>query len=189
VSTTEPDPGQGGAAPAPPPPPPSAAGPWASDDVARPAGPAPTDVEQPSSIRNAVRLMYVGAVLSVLGGLSIFLQVDAIRDQIEEDDPSLTGDEVDTAVAIFVVTFVVISLISIGLWLWMAYANGRGQSWARVVATVLGGLSIVSALVGIATGSGGVGIVFSILSVVLAAVILFLLYRPESSRFYEARSR
>jgi len=178
VSTTEPDPGQG-AAPVPPPPPPSASGLWASDHVARPAGPAPADVEQPPSIRTAVRLMYLGAVLSVLGALSIFLQVDAIRDQIEEDDPSLTGDEVDTAVAIFVVAFVVIGLISVGLWLWMAY----------VVATVLGGLSIVSALGGLVTGSGGVGIVFSVLSVVLAAVILFLLYRPESSRFYAARSR
>jgi len=188
VSTTEPDPGQG-AAPVPPPPPPSASGLWASDHVARPAGPAPADVEQPPSIRTAVRLMYLGAVLSVLGALSIFLQVDAIRDQIEEDDPSLTGDEVDTAVAIFVVAFVVIGLISVGLWLWMAYTNGRGQSWARVVATVLGGLSIVSALGGLVTGSGGVGIVFSVLSVVLAAVILFLLYRPESSRFYAARSR
>ena len=106
-------------------------------------GGAPTGVEQPPSIRNAVRLMYVGAVLSVLGALSIFLQVDAIRDQIEEDDPSLSGDDVDTAVAIFVVTFVVVSLISVGLWLWMAYANGAGKSWARVVATVLGGLNIV----------------------------------------------
>ena len=188
MSTTEPDPGQG-AAPVPPPPPPSAAGPWASDNLARPMGPPPAAVEQPPSIRTAVRLMYVGAVLSVVGALSIFLQVDAIRDQIEEDDPSLTADDVDTAVAIFVVTFVVIGLISVGLWLWMAYTNGRGQSWARVVATVLGGLSIVSALAGLATGSGGVGIVFGILSVVLAAVILFLLYRPESSRFYQARSR
>lgn len=186
MSTTEPDPGQGGA-PVPPPPPPSAAGPWASDSVARPA--APAEVEQPPTIRTAVRLMYVGAVLSAIGVLVTLTQIDAIRDQIEDDNPSLTPDELDTAVNIGVASAIVIGLVTIGLWIWMAATNGRGQSWARVVASVLGGLSIVSAFVGLATGTTALGVVFSLLNVALAAVILFLLYRPESSRFYEARGR
>ena len=65
----------------------------------------------------------------------------------------------------------------------MAHANGRGQSWAggRVV---LGGLSIASTLLSLATGTTTLGLVFSIITVVLAAAILFQLYRPESSRYY-----
>jgi hypothetical protein len=134
--------------------------------------------------------MYVGAVLSAIGLVSTFFQTDAIRDQIEDDNPSLSESEIDTAVSVGVAFAVVIGLATVGLWLWMAYANGRGQSWARVVATVLGGLSILATLAGLAMGSStGISLVFSLITVVLAAVILFLLYRPESSRYYDLCSR
>ena len=94
------------------------------------SGPPPAAAEPPPSIRTAVRLMYVGAGLGLIGLLSTFFQIDAIRDQIEDDDPR-SASEVDTAVAIGVVSAVVIGLMAVGLWLWMAHANGRGQSWAR----------------------------------------------------------
>jgi hypothetical protein len=154
-----------------------------------PDAPPPAAAEAPPSIRTAVRLMYVGAGLGLIGVLSTFFQIDAIRDQIEDDEPSLSASEVDTAVAIGVVSAVVIGLVAVGLWLWMAHANGRGQSWARVVASVLGGLSIASTLLSLATGTTTVGLVFSIITVVLAAAILFQLYRPESSRYYAQCSR
>ena len=58
-----------------------------------------------------------------------------------------------------------------------------------MVASVLGGLNIVSTLLSLATGTTTLGLVFSITTVVLAAAILFLLYRPESSRYYAQCSR
>jgi FtsH-binding integral membrane protein len=174
--------------PVPPPPP----GPWASDNL--PQHPmsyaTPPEVEQPPSIRLAVRLMWLGAALSLLGVLLTFTQTDAIRDAIEDSDSSLTSSEVDTAVTVFVAFIVVIGLVGVGLWLWMASANGKGYSWARIVATVLGGLSVVSTLFTISgDGSTGLSIVLSILGVALAVVILVLLWRPDSSRYYELKSR
>jgi hypothetical protein len=41
----------------------------------------------------------------------------------------------------------------------------------------------------LATGTTTLGLVFSIITVVLAAAILFQLYRPESSRYYAQCSR
>ena len=81
-----------------PPPPPS--GPWASDNLPpHPmSGYEPEPVEQPATIANAVKLMYVGAAVGLVGTLVTLTQVDAIRDAIEDDDPSLTASEVDTAV-------------------------------------------------------------------------------------------
>ena len=35
----------------------------------------------------------------------------------------------------------------------------------------------------------GIGLVFNMLNLVLAIVILVLLYRPDSSAYYQARSR
>lgn len=148
------------------------------------------DLEQPSTIRTAVRLMWVGAALSLLGALTIFFVTDQIRDEVRTSEPSLTSSEVDSAVAVLVTFTVISGLVTVGLWLWMAIANGKGKNWARVVATVLGALNVLFTLasLGLDTANGP-GLAFSFASVALAVVVLVLLYRPESSRFYEARTR
>jgi uncharacterized membrane protein len=171
-----------------PPPPPS--GPWASDNLPpHPmSGYAPQPVEQPPSIRTAVRLMYLGAALSLVSALLTFTQTDAIRDAVEDSDDSLTASEVDTIVNTFVAAFVVAGLIGAGLWVWMAVKNGQGRSWARVVATVLGALNIVFTVLGLGSATS-VTLVSSLVSLALAGVILYLMYRPESTRFYDFRSR
>jgi hypothetical protein len=183
MTATPPGPPEGG-----PPPPPS--GPWASDNLPPHPGAPTQQVEQPPSIVTAVRLMWVGAGLSALGILFTLFQTDAIRDQVEEDNPSFTSSEVDTAVSVGIGFAVVFGLIGVGLWLWMASANGQGKSWARIVATVLGALNVVGAVFSLAVNPATLlSVLVTIVSLILAVVILVLLYRPESSRFYEARSR
>lgn len=173
-----------------PPPPPS--GPWASDNLPpHPmSGYEPAPVEQPSTILTAVRLMYLGAALSLLGVLLTFTQTDAIRDAVEDSDSSLTASEVDDRVTVTVALVVVAGLIGVGLWVWMAVKNGQGRSWARVVATVLGALNIVFTLLNLGGDTATpFSVVSGLVSLVLAGVILYLLYRPESTRFYDFRSR
>lgn len=161
-------------------------GPWASDYRSPAAGP----MAKPQTILQAVKLMYVGAGLTVLGVLASLLQVDTIRDSIEDSDSSLTSSEVDSAVAFTMAFIVVTALIGVGLWLWMASANGNGKSWARVVATVLGGLNILFTLLGVVSGgSTPLSLLISVVNLVLAGYILWLLWRPESTQYYEAMSR
>ena len=185
-------PGADAPPPAAPPPPgatPAPPGPWASDAAAR-AGSAYAPPERPKQITTAMQLMLVGAVLTALGILASLLQIDSIRDAIRDADTSLTESELDAAVATAVAFSVVIGIVGVGLWLWMRHTNGQGKSWARVVATILGLLNIVFTLMGIAgDGSTPVTVAISLISVVLAAVILYFLWQPESSRYYEAMSR
>jgi hypothetical protein len=172
-----------------PPPPPS--GPWASDNLPQHpmAGYEPEPVERPRPVALAVRLMLVGAVLSAIGALFTLTQIDEIRDTIEDDNPSFSASEVDTAVNVAVGSTVVVGLIAVGLWVWMAIKNGEGRSWARVVASVLGGLNIAFTLLGFAGETTALSVFFSLVSLVLAGVILYLLYRPESTRYYDFASR
>lgn len=153
-----------------------------------PPGSAAAPVTPPSSLVTAARLMYVGAALSAVFLVVGLTQADSLRERIAEDTPELTADEIDSAVAVGTAFAVVIGLISIGLWIWMAIMNRRGRSWARVVATVLGGLNIVFTLIGL-TQNTGVGTIVNVISIALAAAILWLLYRPESSAYYAAMSR
>jgi hypothetical protein len=48
-----------------------------------------------------VPLTYIGAALSLLGVVLTLVQIDAIRDTIEDDNPSISASEVDTAVILF----------------------------------------------------------------------------------------
>lgn len=143
----------------------------------------------PPSIRTAVRLMYVGAALSAITFLISLLTQGSVREQALERDPALTESELDTIVAISLGIGIFVGLIAVLLWVWMAEANRRGKSWARIVATVLGGLNIVFTVFGIAVGqSSGLNLVVSLISVLLAATILYFLYRPDSNAYYEAVS-
>lgn len=167
------------------------AGPWASDNLPpHPMAYAPRpDVPQPKSILQAVRLMFVGAAISAVGVLLTFTQTDAIRESVEDSDSSLSESEVDALVNFGIAFAVVIGLVGVGLWIWMAVTNGQGKSWARVVATVFGVLNVLGGLISLSgPGATTVSLLTNLVSIVLAAVILFLLYRPESSRYYEAKS-
>jgi nucleotide-binding universal stress UspA family protein len=69
---------------------------------------------QPPSIRLAVRLMWVGAALSLLGVVFTFVQRDELRDQIQENaDEPLTENELDTAVAIGLTGAVLVGVVAI----------------------------------------------------------------------------
>jgi hypothetical protein len=172
-----------------PTPPPAPQGPWASDNLPPHPTAAANVVEQPPSIRLAVRLMWLGAVVTFLGSLSVFVQTDALRDRLKDNDATLTKSDLDAAVTAIIGFTIVIGLVIVALWLWMAYTNGQGKSWARVVATVLGALNVLFLLGGLAMGNQtGLGLVFNFVNLVLAIVILVLLYRPDSSRYYQANA-
>jgi hypothetical protein len=151
------------------------------------------EVPQPPPIRLAVRLMRVGAGVTLLALTLLLTQLGTVksqtREQLTRNGTHVTESELDTAVHTTVGVSVVISLVAIGLWLWMAHANGAGRRWARPVATTLGALGIFSSLTSLrAVGQSGIGVLIDVVNLGLAVVIVVLLWRRESSDFYAARS-
>ena len=110
----------------------------------------------PPSVVMAVRLMYAGAVVSALSLIVGLATVGSLRDSLHKSKPTLTPAQFHNLQTVFVVGSVVIGVISIGLWVWMALMNKAGKSWARIVATVLFGLDTLFLLFGVArAGAGG----------------------------------
>jgi hypothetical protein len=150
-------------------------------------------VPQPPPIQLAVRLMWVGAGLSLVSLIVSLLTLSSlkshIRDQLAKSNPTLSKSDITTTYHAVVAAAVIGAVLSIGLWLWMAWKNGQGRSWARVVATVLGVINLLSSIYSIAVGhSLAVTAVLTVLNLILAVVILVLLWRRESSDFYAAQS-
>jgi len=83
--------------------------------------------------------MYAGAAIAavrlIVGLVLLIIDFDAgARGTIMGH--SITGPSMRAPV---ITGWVVFSLAWVALWLWMARANGRGRSWARIVSTVLFG--------------------------------------------------
>ena len=160
-----------------------------------PAGggyPSPGDtvrgpVTPPPPVSLAVKLMYAGAVLSLISGVSSFLVTDSIREQVEAQ-AGMDSAAVDAAVTFALIFGVLVGLIGVGLWILNAVFNARGKSWARILSTVLGGLAIAFGLLGFLQPQAGLTLVLGVVQMLLAVGIIVLLWRPESSRFYAAAS-
>lgn len=157
-----------------------------------PAAPA-APVTRPPAMDTAVRLMKAGAVWSLVQILFVFAFSSQIRDAVERSSAKattpLTPDQVDAAVAVSKVTGIAGGLLAAALWFWMSVANGKGRSWARIVATVLGALSVLSFLAGLVQPSSALVKLSALVSVLIGGAALFFMYKRESSEFYVASSR
>lgn len=151
-------------------------------------------VEQPPSIRTAVLLMRIGAAVSLIGLVVTMVTLDSLKDEIRsqltESDASFTSSDLDVAYNAAVAFAIVFGLIGVGLWLWMAWANGKGRKWARIVATIFGVINVLSFLYAVTAGSATtLSLLLSVVSVVVGVAALVFLYRPDASQFYQAGSR
>jgi len=147
--------------------------------------PEPVRPGPPPSMVMAVRLMYAGAVVSALSLIVGLATVGSLRDSLHKAQPSLTPTELHQLETVLVVGSVVIELISIGLWVWMALMNKAGKSWARIVAAVLFGLYTVYLLFVIRAGAGAL---VPILTWLIGLGALILLWRKDSSAYFRPQA-
>lgn len=149
----------------------------------------PAMVERPASIVTAMRLMLIGAGFSVLSLAYSFVNAGDYKDQIREElvkrDGHASQAKIDSAFAAGLGFAAVFGLFVAGLWVWMAWKNGAGRSWARRVASGLGAFNVVGAMSTLGRDEiGALSATSTVISLALAISTLFLLWRPESSKFY-----
>lgn len=143
----------------------------------------------PPSIRTAVKLMYVGAALSALEFIVGLATVGSLKkDIVKASTKHLTAAQLHTAEVVGITTIVILGLIGIGLWLWMARANGAGKSWARIVAAVLFALNTLGLLSAVARPNAAGTKIFDVLGWLVGLGVTVFLWRRDSSEYY-AQSR
>jgi len=148
----------------------------------------------PASVLTAAKLMYAGAAI---GGVQLIIGLALIIVDIKAAahgqflGHSLTAPQMRPAI---ITAWIVLGLIGIALWLWMARANGQGRNWARILSTVLFGLATLQLGHPQPQGSSaGFGVTvlyygFAVLSVaawLAGAAAVWLLWRPASRAFFK----
>jgi len=82
----------------------------------------------PRPVRNAVRLMLLGAVLTLADVVTILVTLGGVRSAAAHD---LAAAQWPGAMLTQVGPWLASAPIAAGLWLCLAWANGRGYHWAR----------------------------------------------------------
>ncbi len=159
----------------------------------QPAVGVPVAVPRPATVTLAVRLMWVGAVMAVLQSLTVLFSRDsmggAIEDAFRNQDQSYTAAQIDSLVNVAMGFAIGFGLIMGGLWVFMAWANGRGMRWARIVASVLFGISLVFFVIGLFGFSWSLSAVLNIFAVLVGAAVVVALWQRDTSAYIGARSR
>ncbi len=142
--------------------------------------------QPPSSIRSAVKLMYAGAAVSAIVIIVALLTIGSAKTAVHNAFPSYSATRVRRAAIGLVAYEVIVQLITIGLWLWMATANKGGKSWARIVSTVLFGLNTLILLASVARPHAALGIALLLVVWLIGLGAIFFLWRRDSSGYYAA---
>lgn len=167
-----------------------------------PAPHSPLAPEPPAPVRRASRFMLAGAavsaislILSVIGSFSLkssMMSANAQKLKLHQ----VTVSEINNTANALIVYTIVIGLVSVGLWVWMARMNAAGRNWARITATVFFALWSFYSYSTILQLHGGVTITTTFivsLALVLALWVIglaavFQLWRPASSAYFKAQS-
>ncbi len=144
--------------------------------------------EAPNSVRNAVRLMYAGAALSAIVVIVTLVSIGSLKANILAHYPHYTATQRHTAEVAAVVTSIIGGLIAIGLWLWMAWANGRGRNWARIVAAVFFGINTLDLLASFARVHAVGSLIVSVLVWLVGLGAIVFLFNKESAPYFKPRS-
>lgn len=111
--------------------------------------------------------------LAQLGSPETMEQFEAIMGQQGGEIPIATED----LISLVGTLTVIFALIGIGLYLLIAFMVRKGKNWARITATVLAALSLLTLV-----GSG----VLTWIAVLLGIAAVVLLFRPASSNYFNA---
>ena len=156
-----------------------------------PSSAKPVEPEQPpapQSVLNAVKLMYAGAAVSTVSLIVSLVDISGTKAAIRKARPSLSVAQVNQ-LNTFIISLAIISgVIGIALWLWMARANGQGRNWARIVSTVLFGLATLDLFGVVSQPKTLLGLVFPLLTWLIGAGAVFLLWRGESTTFFHPQT-
>ena len=139
---------------------------------------------RPRAVRAAVTLMLAGAAAELAALVTAAVSVGAVRAAVARDPAA--GD----AVLVHQVAVLAGAPLAIGLWLWLAWANGQGQDWARLVSAACFGLLTFSVMYALSRHAAAVAPATMIAAAAVWAIGLasvVLIFTPAACRYYRPR--
>jgi hypothetical protein len=152
-----------------------------------PDGPSQSPMQRgaaPGTVVNAVRLMYVGAAISLVGVILNIATAGSLKTRVHNANKTLTPTQVANVAHIELAFIIVLGLLGVGLWIWMAFMCRAGRNWARITGTVFFGIFTLLLLVSAGRTGGGLGLIPDLILWLVGLGAVVLLWRKDASAFF-----
>lgn len=148
--------------------------------------PAP---QRPHEVRVAVWLWVATLVVGLVGLIVSFGSIDTVaRAQVAANPEVADVIDPDTFVRILSYAVVVVSLLGVALRVFLIVKLAAGRRWARTVLTVLGGLSILGAVLNV-RAVGGFEAGLSVLDALVVAAAIVYMFSEGTRGFFSPPPR
>jgi hypothetical protein len=137
---------------------------------------------RPRTLRAAVTLMLAGAAAELAAMITVVSTLGSVRATASARDAAAMQ-----AVYLHQVAIIGLAPVAIGMWLWLAWANGQGQGWARPLSAVCFALISLSLLAGLAQDAAMLAPATMIAGAVvwtLGLSSVALIFTPAAGRYY-----
>ncbi|HEY8300803.1 MAG TPA: hypothetical protein VIG48_02790 [Jatrophihabitans sp.] len=138
----------------------------------------------PSTVQNAVRLMFVLAALGLIALIVVFADKSALRKAIQDANPSYDTSKIDTAVNTAFAVGAVIGVVLVVLYVLLALQVRKGKNWARIVTWVLSGLGALGAISNLAQPQPALSKAIAGIELIAYVVLIVLLAMKPSSEWF-----
>lgn len=144
----------------------------------------------PAEVQTSVKLWFASIVIGLIGAVGgVFLaDTDALTDDLVEADSGLSASDAESIVTLGLIVGLVVALVIIGLQVFFVFKMRAGRNWARIVLTVLAGLSLLSGLFGL-TGGITAGSLISLVSLAVLIAATYYMFRPAANAYFAGHPR
>jgi hypothetical protein len=137
---------------------------------------------RPRTVRAAVRLMLAGAAAELAALITVIATLSSVRAAVAAHDTAAAH-----AVMVHQIFDMAAIPVAVGIWLWLAWANGKGEDWARLLSVACFGLLTLSVLgmMSLHTATyapAGMIAAATVWAIGLASVAL--IFTPAACRYY-----
>jgi len=138
----------------------------------------------PGTMVTAVRLMYAGAIYTLIYTIGL---AEVVRSALAHPASNIPPAHVGSGGVAGLV--VLVSLIEIAIWLWIARACKNGRGWARITGTVLFAIHTLSTIALLGNSRPGIGPakLLDVIGWLIACGAVVFLWRRPSSAFFNSR--
>jgi hypothetical protein len=143
---------------------------------------APT--ERPAAVRNGIYAFLASTLLGLLSSIVTFADFNSLVDDAARN-AGVSPDSVRASVTVGAV----IGLVFLAAYLLVLWYAWQGRNWARIVLWVLGGLSVLSGIVGLGNGNGFLAIVGVVQLLLVIAGIVLLALKPSNEWYRAEKAR
>jgi hypothetical protein len=145
---------------------------------------APARPAQPTTIVNAVWLMYARAALGLIGGVAGYSTRDTLKNKIVAEHPKYDNAKVDQVLNASLVLGIAVGIIIAVLYVVLAIQIRNGKNWARIVTLVFAAFGLMSFPAVLAQIHTSLTLLVGALGALLNLGILVLLLLPPSNAYF-----